>query len=31
LHGSVQNFVMNVAYGSATLIYTGSTYGWKVA
>lgn len=31
LHGSVQNLVMNVAYGSATLIYTGSTYGWKVA
>lgn len=31
LHGSVQNFVVNVAYGSATLIYTGSTYGWKVA
>lgn len=31
LHGSVQNFVMNVAYGSATLVYTGSTYGWKVA
>jgi hypothetical protein len=31
IHGSNQNFVMNVAYGSATLIYTGSTYGWKVA
>lgn len=31
LHGSVQNFVINVAYGFATLIYTGSTYGWKVA
>ena len=31
LHGSVQNLLMNVAYGSVTLIYTGSTYGWKVA
>lgn len=31
LQGSVQNFVINVAYGSATLVYTGSTYGWKVA
>jgi hypothetical protein len=29
--GSVQNFLINVNYGSATLIYTGSTYGWKVA
>jgi hypothetical protein len=31
IHGSNQTFVMNVAYGSATLVYTGSTYGWKVA
>ena len=31
LHGSVQNLVMNVAYGAVTLVYTGSTYGWKVS
>lgn len=31
LLGSVQNLAINVAYGEATLIYTGSTYGWKVA
>lgn len=31
LLGSVQNLAINVAYGVATLIYTGSTYGWKVA
>ena len=31
LQGSVQNLLINVNYGSCTLIYTGSTYGWKVA
>jgi hypothetical protein len=31
LHGSVQNLIMNVAYGAVTLVYTGSTYGWKVS
>ena len=31
IQGSNQNFVLDVAYGSATLIYTGSSYGWKVA
>jgi len=29
--GSVQNGVLATAYGSVTLIYTGSTYGWKAA
>jgi len=29
--GSVQNGVMATNYGSTTLIYTGSTYGWKAA
>lgn len=29
--GSVQNFIINVNFGSATLVYTGATYGWKVA
>jgi len=31
LMGSVQNLAVNVNYGIATVIYTGSTYGWKVA
>jgi trimeric autotransporter adhesin len=31
IQGSVQNLVIDVNYGLATLIYTGSTYGWKVA
>ena len=31
IHGSNQTLVMNVAYGSVTLVYTGSTYGWKVS
>ena len=31
IHGSNQNLVMNVAYGAVTLVYTGSTYGWKVS
>ena len=29
--GSVQNLVLAYAYVSVTLIYTGATYGWKVA
>lgn len=29
--GSVQNGVMATAFGSCTLIYTGTTYGWKQA
>jgi len=31
IQGSVQNLLINVNYGGATLLYTGSTYGWKVA
>jgi hypothetical protein len=31
VEGSNQNFVVDVNYGSATLIFTGTTYGWKVA
>jgi len=31
LQGSVQNLLININYGGATLLYTGSTYGWKVA
>jgi trimeric autotransporter adhesin len=31
IQGSVQNLIIDVNYGLATLIYTGSTYGWKVA
>ena len=31
IQGSNQNFVVNVNYGSATLVFTGTTYGWKVA
>ena len=31
LQGSVQNLVLAYAYVSVTLIYTGATYGWKVA
>jgi len=31
IHGSNQTLVMNVAYGAVTLVYTGSTYGWKVS
>jgi len=29
--GSVQNLVIAYAYASVTLIYTGTSYGWKVA
>lgn len=29
--GSIQNFIVDIAYGSCTLIYTGTTYGWKAA
>ena len=29
--GSIQNFIFDVNYGSCTLIYVGTTYGWKVA
>jgi hypothetical protein len=31
IQGSVQNLLIDVNYGGATLLYTGSTYGWKVA
>ena len=31
IHGSNQTLLINVAYAAVTLIYTGSTYGWKVA
>ena len=30
IQGSVQNLVVDVAYGTVKLEYTGSTYGWKV-
>ena len=30
IQGSVQNLVVDVAYGTVGLEYTGSTYGWKV-
>jgi len=29
--GSVQTLLINFNYASCTLVYTGSTYGWKVA
>lgn len=31
LQGSIQNLVLAYAFVSVTLIYTGATYGWKVA
>jgi hypothetical protein len=30
IQGSVQNLILDVAYGTLGLEYTGSTYGWKV-
>jgi len=30
IQGSVQNLILDVAYGTVGLEYTGSTYGWKV-
>jgi hypothetical protein len=31
INGSNQNLIIDVAYGAATLVFTGTTYGWKVA
>ena len=30
IQGSVQNLILDVAYGTVGLEYTGATYGWKV-
>jgi hypothetical protein len=30
IQGSVQNLIIDVAYGTVGIEYTGSTYGWKV-
>jgi len=30
IQGSVQNLIIDVAYGTVGLEYVGSTYGWKV-
>ena len=30
INGSVQDLKIDVAYAGAVLIYTGSTYGWRV-
>jgi hypothetical protein len=31
IQGSNQSLIVNVNYGVATLLFTGTTYGWKVA
>lgn len=31
IQGSNQNLAININYGGATLLFTGTTYGWKVA
>jgi len=31
INGSVQNLTIDVAYAAVTLVYTGSTYGWRVS
>ena len=31
INGSVQDLTIDVAYAAVVLIYTGSTYGWRVS
>ena len=31
INGSVQDLTINVAYAAVVLVYTGSTYGWRVS